>query len=310
MKELKNIIFGILIIIIILIVVIFFTGKTMKKNNIEEDIMNDLEDGEEIYTTGVVTPITDANIYYSLSKILEIYFEELYINEDCTESEINEKSERLYNILDKNFTKSKNINKSNVLEKLQAPKEKSEYMTLEINELFGEINYQVYSIKGFFKTSEIDNDIKYNYFKIMIDNNNNTYSIYPIETNEDIDLSNIEMSLDNVEQIEKNENNKFNIIITNTKDIIKDYIMYYKYMQLHYPEKAYKLLDNEYRTNTYRDLEEYKSSIKNTEEYNIEIERYSMSDYEDYTQYTVVDNHDNHYIIKERRIMKFSIEQQ
>ena len=89
----------------------------------------------------------------------------------------------------------------------------------------------------------------------------------------------------------------------------RNYLNDYINKALNYPELAYNLLDEEYRNKRFESIEDYKIYISDNKKHieNITMVQYGEKDKENYKEYTVVDNFDNYYTIKEKGIMNYTI---
>lgn len=83
----------------------------------------------------------------------------------------------------------------------------------------------------------------------------------------------------------------------------RNYLNDYINKALNYPELAYNLLDEEYRNKRFESIEDYKIYISDNKKHieNITMVQYGEKDKENYKEYTVVDNFDNYYTIKEKK---------
>ncbi len=309
MRKIKITILEMIVLIIILIVSVI--GLKFKNNNSNNEIILKDEDlGEEIQIVDEVTPVKDANIFYSVSYTIDKYFSNLYVNDNFTEEEKKEKAVYLCNVLDKEFIKNEKISQNTVLEILKGYQGEFKFTATKMNQLITKNNYQTYIVKGILEKSGTNEYLQDCYFKVIVNSDNNTYSIYPIMQDMYSDISEINVSNnDNIEEIEKNKDNEFIILTVNDDNLIKRYIAYYKNMALNHTEMAYELLNDEYRNKRFKNLESF---IKNTKQNkdvidNIIIDKYKVEQYDDYILYIVVDIYNNYYIFKETAIMQFDL---
>lgn len=180
------------------------------------------------------------------------------------------------------------------------------FVPLKINMLEGS-NIDTYSVYGFVADINYQN-MQYLYLIVKLDSFNSTYSVEILKNKynsiDDVELNNNDM------EIESNGTNIFSYIEIDDVFIIKNYINYYKIAALSNPELVYNnFLDTEYKSEKFEDIDDFKQYI-NDNKLNLldtSIVKYSVDQFNSYKQYTILDNHNNYYIIKEKSIMDFSI---
>ncbi len=99
-------------------------------------------------------------------------------------------------------------------------------------------------------------------------------------------------------------------IFVNTEQIVKKYLAEYVNFMLYYPEKAYELLDEEYKIENFDNLESFKkyiNSIKSLKLEHAEVSKYSVGIYKDKSVYYIVDNSGNNYKFIEESLMDYSV---
>ncbi len=146
------------------------------------------------------------------------------------------------------------------------------------------------------------------YFIVILDKNNNRFSIIEKgNTFSEKDLNDI-YNFNDYEIKQTDKNKYLNIIIYN-EDIVKKYFSEYVKNALYKSSIAYELLDEEYKSKKFNSIDDYIIYVENNKNdlLNAVLLKYSVEQFDDYTQYTVIDNYNNYYIIKERNVMDFSI---
>ena len=130
--------------------------------------------------------------------------------------------------------------------------------------------------------------------------------------------------------------NKFRYSLLNEGDVIKQYFNDYIQKANYYPEEAYNILDEKYKTNkfnTFLDFQNYlnqrKEQLEALDIYNIKtsndfktdeeyesylmnfkskgLKQYLIKDYETYRLYICIDDYDNYYAFKETGAMEYSL---
>lgn len=307
----KKIIIVLSILLIGIIILLSFLLTTLNRDN--EPKNSDVNDNDELFEgdsyTDETQKVEDANIFYSVSYCIQKYYNNKYINYDTYDDEmINDQKSNLYNILDKNYIEKNNITKDNVLENVGIEKNQLEYIATEMNSVVG-AEYSIYAVKGLIMNSETNSYIGEEFYKVIVNSANTTYSIIPIKAEDNMELSKINLSINELKPITENDDNKFIITSVNYSSLIKRYMIYYRNMALNYPQIAYQLLDEEYREKKFNNIGEFKEYIDNHKHIleNLMLDQYQITNYDNYTQYIAIDTKGNYYIFKENGIMNFKI---
>jgi hypothetical protein len=176
-------------------------------------------------------------------------------------------------------------------------------VTLEKMETLGGERIVQYRAYGVIQNNEEKQDV---YFKVIMDTDNLTFSITPYEECKSLDE--IELVETNTE-IKENSNNTFTYDEVNKEEMSRRYLEYYYNLELNNQNKAYSLIDEEYKKERFDSLEsyiDYANSNKKTFTDAI-LTGYAVEDNDEYTQYVIRDSYENYYIIKEEAIMNFTI---
>lgn len=128
-----------------------------------------------------------------------------------------------------------------------------------------------------------------------------------------------EIELSEFEQIAKNGTQKYLITqnltgeflqedITNN-NIVKRYFEYYKLLILTKPEKAYSLINDEYKKIRFENYDNFYKYINNNIEIisNMKFNKFQINYYDDYTQYVSLSDSGNYYIFNVNTVMDFSV---
>lgn len=77
---------------------------------------------------------------------------------------------------------------------------------------------------------------------------------------------------------------------------------------LYEAESAYETLDEYYKNEKFKDLNDFKKYIelKKEEFKNASVYEYSIEEYDDYTQYVIIDQFDNKYVFKENGVLNYT----
>lgn len=319
MKNSKNILIFMLVIIIVIIIIVIALINTLKDNivhesksikHIELNKLDEVTDREEYFTINTIL-----NTYYTNINYLEANIEDLEVIEVETDEEkeeiIKEYTQQgikaLQEILDDESIDYLNLNDSKILNLFKKYKND----TYKIEKLYfveKDINIKVYYIKLI-----IDNQKESNII-VKTDSYNETFSIYPEEylKEKSLNENSIEeyFDTDNIEYIEENDTNKYEVQEI-TDELMAQYYLYdYGDKVVNNIEQAYNSIEENYKEKRYPTLESYKDYIQNSEKrYQLlELRRYSMQEYEDYTEYTCEDQYGNKYVFKDKNIMNYTVQ--
>lgn len=146
------------------------------------------------------------------------------------------------------------------------------------------------------------------YYIFRTDSDNNAYEIETLEDGKYDDINKIDLETD-ITEIKSNGNNTIQYNPIKDEQMSRKYLEQFSKLELEKPEEAYKLLDEEYKKERFSNYDEYKEYVTlNKEKIQLAVLlKYSTNYYDDYTEYVLVDNYDNHYTLKESSIMNYSI---
>lgn len=221
---------------------------------------------------------------------------------------------------DINISTNDNDTEENNIEEISKVTDNQKFFTVAecVSKSIGDNNYFVPLKMNWKESTELDmysvygiimdknyNNCQYVYYIVKLDSFNKVYSAKLLNGSYN--------SLDDIELVDDKEKlgqNSFSYINVNEEYIIKSYMDYYKKMVLSNPELFYNnYLDEEYKNKKFSDINSFKEYINNnrTDIINVNATRYSIDNYNEYKQYTIEDNYNNYYIIKEKNIMDFSM---
>lgn len=317
MKKKRNII---IIVATIGIIIILIIANIAKKDTISKEEMNkiysevkenneDVKDEKPIRTNRI-------NTYVTVEETIKNYIENTK----------NQNVELVMSVLNKEYISKNNINSNNLSSSTQQYKNITSYKNIEMYEQNSE-KFTAYYIKG-----QI-NDQGNVYFEIGVDVNNHTYDIMPITENEY--TTKISQS-EGERTIKRNEYNSIEFKDYDNADIAKMYFDDYLKQMISNPEKAYNILDKQYRETKFENYNEFVQYINanrekleltykmetldnnDFEKYsdyldfklqhsNLGIKKYSIETYESYVQYTCQDAEGNYYIFSAQYPMDYSV---
>lgn len=321
MKKIKKliVILIILIIIITIVMIILLKNNKSKIANQEKNSLPTSEDVGEKYKT-IMTRVNNYQTFFTI----ESYVKRLLIDIGA------ENSEAVNSLLSKQQT---TITATNVKEALLLTNKKINYNVFNATEEYSTagVAHIRYYVKG---NVEDGTEI---YAAITADNNNKTIDILPISKEEySKKISQKELS-DNIDySIEKNNWNNAQAVTPKEEDMVNKYFNNYIKLADNNVNKAYDLLDSNYKEKKFGNIENYKkylsdrsdlitlldtskrkkyTEFKTDEEYymyyrqfaNVGVAKYASLYHKDYKQYICYDQDGNIYIFNEKYPNEYNV---
>lgn len=321
MKHIKRIIIFIIIIIIVLIaLIVILKNRNLKENQeILNEVTTEETKSEENNQDKTVELVKNRNNFYTVKECVLNY---LKYNFD-------KDYESLYALLDQSYIEENNINKDNISSKLNYY---NEQQSLNISEMYKKeidkqyVEYYIYAQlrdayyseddevtyskedKDFYITITLD--IINNYYTVNIDENYCKKKINEFDKNTNIELS----KADEEKKKEKSEEvKKFlykQMSVSNTQ-MVYEYMKNYLYNVDYHIEKAYNLLDDEYKAEI-GSLADYKKYVQENKDWiqdldSMKYKDFSVNKEQDETVYSFNDYEGRKYTIKERAVMFYTI---
>lgn len=318
-KLVKLIIFFIIIIIILIIVILSIFHFNEGEIVYEIDEIGSEEELHSIDSSIQLETVRDN--YYAVKSCIEkfyTYYSAIYDSQDTynefdeeTSLEIEQENKQaVYDMLDVDYIDYKDINKSNISEKLQ----RLNYSIVNINQMYvsrKNPNMYVYIINGTLREVK---SAKISDFKIMIklDALHRTFKVF-LDDYIDDKFSNIELNneidIEVQDSIEKNDSNIYDYRIIDDETYIKDLFAKYKDEILFDSENAYYHLNEDYRTKRFGTLDNFQSYLKENINKNVimKLEKFQINNYDDYIEYVCLDQNGNYYIFNEDSIMNYNL---
>jgi hypothetical protein len=212
----------------------------------------------------------------------------------------------LYSFLDTEYINSSKVTKENLLEKLGKYNNGDVIIdSMYVSESSETIS--TYLIYGYLKETSNISDF---YLMITTDTTNNTFEISPYEyiVKLGYDKLNVGDKIErDIEEITNKKYNKYSYSNVSDEDIILDYINQYKTMAIYNTEKAYNLLDKEYREKRFGSLENYKRYVQeNKNSINtLKFTEFASKIRENYNQYTCINNSGDYYTFRVKSINSY-----
>ena len=300
-KKKRKMLFAIISIFILLVIIILILITKLKEDNSDTYID---ENGNVIKIEPEGDNEADVMSYENEKLKNTTYFFniESYINNYLNAIKL-ENTLEIMNVLSEDFISENNLTKGNVIENI----EKSyEFLALEIYETRDDSLYS-YIVGGTI------NDGMYNinkYYVFNLDLENYTYSITPLYNKNYNNIEEIKIK-NKLTNIKENSHNKFEFKKFNNESIVKKYITYYTGLQKNNTEKAYEMLDNEYKEirfqNNYNNFLYYINQMNSNSKLDTNLKSLSEGSYNGKEAYIIKTEKDNRYTIIEDSPMEFTM---
>lgn len=308
MRNIKRLmIFLICLIIITIITIIIMLNLSKKQLMTEEYVLPPSDIQEDVKDTVYYFTVRNClNTYYTiLNKNNNYYQRDKEGNEVPILSEM-DKKQQVYDLLSKEYISKNNITVENVYDYVENINEMVVFIPLQMQVLDNE-TIGKYVVHGIIENTLTYKAIKEVYLIVTLDGQNKSFSVEPINNT----VTNIEdvKLINNAEEIIPNDTNTYDIAKVKVTDLLKEYMEQYKKLAIGYPQKAYELLDQEYKEKRFGSISNYVKYIeKNVNQIKqARLTKYQQKEEDQYRQYTCIDQFGNYYIIRETAIMQYTL---
>lgn len=237
--------------------------------------------------------VSNSTVFYTVEDCINFYIDSVKAEE----------KDKIFELLDLEYINENNINQENVLK--YAEKSKYSFIALDMyeSELHNVCNYIVEGVAD---------DGTYNtkmYFRVGLDTNNFAFNIMPLSSKKYNSIDEIEEK-ENIVEIPNNDANSYQYNRIRENKIIEKILKYYCDLTVNNAQKAYDMLEQEYREKRFDKYSKFQDYIKKRSE-NLKQARvagYSVKEEENKKTYTVVDQDGRVYIFKQKSIMNFTVQ--
>lgn len=297
----KDILILIVTLLIVLLIVILILLKMVKINTTKAT--EEFKPEIAVTVNKSLDIITNRNDYYIVKNCIDKFY--IYYSTIQSSGE-NTKCEELYNMLDNEYIKYREISQENILSKIKGVSpSNANIMKMYVSEQSEDISiYFVYGTLRKKKTNEIS---EYSMI-VKIDKNNKTFSIflddYIKEKYSNISIGE-NIQLNSLDEIKPNKNNTYSYEPITENAYIEDIMQLFKENMLYNRQSAYEYLNEEYRRKRFPTFAEFEKYIKDNirEIAAMKISQYDKNVSEDVVQYICKDTNNNYYIINEESTM-------
>ena len=313
-----------IIINLILCLKIYKNSITLKNEQNGVDNKNILE--EKYYENMTLKDIENNITYYKVKNCVDTYYmclrslwtdissKRVYgENEEIIDGKYQFSSyqaKKIMSILAKEYIDKYNLNTNNIGQKFS-------YLE-QGNEVYKKIlEYNMPNSLSFYIVyGTTINNTKKNDFKLILlmDNNNNSFAIYPEEFIIDKGIDKLDIGdkipsdFENIKKIQSNTYNNIDNSIASLEKTAEDYYYLYTLYLKSDIETAFNLLNTEYKEKKFSNIEDFKTFV--TRKYNnnwYNLKGYSTTTNNQYSQYTCLDNYNNYFIFRETAPMNYSV---
>lgn len=302
-------------IVIVLLIMIIITGLLFLQREPEPE--NEADQGDVGLNINlketVVEPVTDSISFFTVRNVIQGYLNSInlksssyfddYGEQIASDSEI---SNIIYNLLSKEYLNQNSISKNNVLNSIFTTNDDLIFVPLKMNYLLLD-GMTKYAVQGF--CVDWDNAfVKDFYFIVNVDENNKTFSITPIDSDEVNSIDDVKLDR-KVTAIEVESNNVIRVQNITDKFLCQEYFMIQKRLMLANPKLSYSYIDEDYRNARFGSLENYLKYVAENKEH---ISKMALRGYEvermgSNTKCLCKDQYENYYIFNVKEVLNYKI---
>lgn len=311
----------IVVVLIILSIIALIILSVILLMKINKDMPNEIPT-EPIEIDTKIQQADNKNDFFTI-KMCIIKFYEYLAREDSndnliideeTEKYINEqeknRAEAIYSMLDDEYIAFKNINNENVFQKIERINESDVFISKMLVSQ-RDSNTAVYFVNGILQDIKTKQNSNFT-IMVKVDMKNETFAVL-LQDYVETYYNNIEigqeLQITEFEDVTNKNYNTFDYQMVNEEEYIYNIFEEFKKYLMYSREEAYKKLDSVYsknRFNTYNVFEEYvKKNIKSI--VTMQMKQYQINNFDDYTQYVIVDQNGKYYIFNETAVMDYTV---
>lgn len=317
----------VLCLILFVVLSILLIGINNLRETIKKQQPNENET-EKTHTESTFTDIKDYKTYYTVKEIINNYIMSIkeingdqYIEngkmnmtaEQIREALQEEGIQSIKGVLDKQYIEDISINEDEIKLAQNKYKQNGTYD----KEILYNLNIEkmlVYNMNKNINIILVNANLNNEELKLLIklDSSNKTYSIFledyieKYKYSENINKENIKINKD---VLVANEYNKYMEVDASETYIISQYFSEYRMKMINDSQKAYELLDTEYKQEKFGSYENFINYVKNNMK-NISyasIEKYQINKYSDIKEYICIDQNGKYYIFLEKGVGDYKV---
>lgn len=319
MKKIKILIIIFIIIIIALVGAIYMLNRNTKEEIVSNTVNNELsqQELEDELQQGVVgkadeNPILSASDYMTLKRCVTSFFNTInqknpaYYGKDGERTSTSEDvAEMELSLLSESYIKKNNITTKNIHQYIYNIATGIFFIPTQVKKFYGEERVNSFVIKGLVEDM--------NYKPMMevllilnIDTSQATYSIEVLDNNQSTNA----IIPTKLEKIDKNDMNEFEYLQLTEENIINELTDVFKKTVLGYPEVFYnQFLAEDYKQAKFTSVNDFKEYVASNKDLigQINIKEYSKEDNGNTTQYILVDQYQNRYVVNYQSLVSYKM---
>lgn len=324
MKKLKKMIVILLIVALILIISIYFISKGKKEITDEEGNIEEPEYIEGSYeANNTIKELENKEEYFIIKDIIAQFQTYInYLDYDLTETRVKLESKEdeneflseykqegmdgIKNMMSKEYQAEFHISDATIYDNL-AKYANQNMMIKDIYVSENSVNIKTYFVYlDAIHTEELR-------FVVIVDSSNNSFYIMLNDYMDKMDIKKEAIVGKTVEQtiqnVETNEYNTYEIPNISDARYVQELFDEYKMFLSNSPNKAYDRLDSEYRQKRFGDIQNFKTYVEQNSVHllDMELSKYKINHYNDYTEYVCMDQFGNYLIFKEKKVMDYTV---
>ncbi len=246
--------------------------------------------------------IENQTLYFSIQDIMQKYMDNI----------ANKEYSLTYNMLNANYIEENDINMNNISSKVNNYK-MPKFIPIHMYTKEENIGNNIY-IEAIVQDFDIGKDTTMTtsqnkeYFLVTLDYENETFAIEPINENEYKEyIENLKSN--EIMTIKKNNDNVISYSNLTEREIVTQHLNHYLSLLRCDVQKAYELLDKEYKEAKYKNYSDFEKYVKDIQEERIYLESYTKKyNDDDSIEYVCKDENDRIYIFKEKSIMEYTVQ--
>ena len=314
----------IIILSIILVIVLVITVIVLSKIELNSEVAdtNSIGHAVEGERYKKIAPVTNNMTFYTIENCVSKYISYYHLDVEKQYDDRNmptianvyqiqteeEKAKAILDLLDKEYIAQNNINESNVYSIMGSATNEIKTEALKINKLVDN-NTEIEGYCAYVRETDLNtNEENYNYYIVKIDRVAQVFCIYPLNSSQYNSIDEITIE-NNTQTIEKNSRNTFVFYEITDGQVASKYFQEFKTNMLSNQEKAYNLLDEEYRNKKYGSLDNFKEYInQNKQSIQLaQINEYQTVQQENYVQYVCKTLDGKYWIINETSPRNYNV---
>ncbi len=295
------VIFCSIIVVLVLVIIILKIINKNNRNNTDEAEIPEIEQQSTYEVNTELQEVKNYNKYFAVQEIITTYITNL---KNVEYQKTTDELKKEYAISNIQLMTNQNYTPEEISRMAKKyPLDKDNKLVID-SMLMSEktVNINVFIVEC--KIAGIKTKLS-----VKTDSLNSSYILYTEDYINEFKTIDLFIEAIDDSEIENNEYNE--LVYKNITDeyVAINYVKQYLQYMLNDVEKAYDILDEEYRNKRFGDINNFKEYVKdNQEEFQkINIKQYLVNSYNDYKEYVCKDQYENLYIFKETGIMKYIV---